>query len=338
MTGTNQALPGIAVIGCGLWGRNHVRTLATLGALRAVHDADENSAAAAAAAGNVPARGLKEILHDPGIDGVVIATPDATHAEIAQLALEAGKHVLVEKPMTVSSADGARLVALAAETGLTLMTGHILLYHPGFLRLCDLAREGVLGSLRHIASKRHHIARGAPRHALWDLGPHDVSMVLELTGRLPSEVSAQAAAPIENAPPQQVSLLLTFPDGLTADISLSAIHPVKLHQITVAGTAAYGVFEDSQDWQDKVTIIRPGLDGGGAAAGAPASETLPLEEDEPLRLEIEAFLEAISGGPVPPSNGREALQVVRVLAAAEKSLATGNAVTLDRKGYDKLET
>ncbi|MDH3240043.1 MAG: Gfo/Idh/MocA family oxidoreductase [Alphaproteobacteria bacterium] len=338
MTGSNQALPGIAVIGCGLWGRNHVRTLATLGALRAVHDADPDAAAAAAASGNVPTRSFDEILGDPAIDGVVIATPDATHAAIAQPALEAGKHVLVEKPMTTSTGDGARLVALASEAGLILMTGHILLYHPGFLRLRDLTRDGMLGSLRHIASKRHHIARGAPRHALWDLGPHDVSMVLELTGRLPSEVSAQAASPLENAPPQQVSLLLTYPDGLSADISLSAIHPVKLHQITVSGTAAFGVFEDSQDWQDKVTVIRPGLEGGGTAAGSPASETVPLEPDEPLRLEIEAFLGAICGGPPPPSNGREALEVVCVLAAAERSLTIGTAVTLDSAAHDNLET
>ena len=338
MTGSFQVLPGIAVIGCGLWGRNHVRTLATLGALRAVHDADAEGGEAAANAGNVPHHSLTEILHNRGIDGVVIATPDATHAEIAQRALEAGKHVLVEKPMTISAADGVRLVELAAEAGLTLMTGHILLYHPGFLRLRDLARDGTLGSMRHIASKRHHIARGAPRHALWDLGPHDVSMVLELTGCLPKEVAAQAATPVENAPPQQVSLLLTYPDGLSADISLSAIHPVKLHQIIVAGTDAFGVFEDSQDWQDKVSVIRPGLAGGDNGAGTPVSETVPLEADEPLRLEIEAFLEAISGGPPPPSNGREALDVVRVLAAAERSLATGNAVTLDSTAPDNLET
>jgi predicted dehydrogenase len=132
--------------------------------------------------------------------------------------------------------------------------------------------------------------------------------------------------------------LLTYPDGLSADISLSAIHPVKLHQITVAGTAAFGVFEDSQDWQDKVTVIRPGLGESGNTGGTPVSETVPLEADEPLRLEIEAFLEAIAGGPPPPSNGREALDVVRVLAAAERSLTTGNAVTLDRTAHDNLET
>jgi UDP-2-acetamido-3-amino-2,3-dideoxy-glucuronate N-acetyltransferase len=336
MKESSQALPGIAVIGCGLWGRNHVRTLATLGALRAVHDADADSAAAAAAAGRVPHRRLEDILDDPAIDGVVIATPDATHAEIALRALQAGKHALVEKPMTINIADGARLIELAAASGLTLMTGHILLYHPGFLRLRDLARDGVLGALRHISSKRHHIARGAPRHALWDLGPHDVSMVLELTGGLPREVSAQAAAPLANAPPQQVNLLLTYANGLTAEISLSAIHPVKLHQITVAGTDAYGVFEDSADWQDKVSIVRPGLAGGGA--GTPDIEVLPLEADEPLRLEIEAFLEAICGGPPPPSNGTEALEVIRVLAAAERSLAIASAVTLDSIAHDKLET
>ncbi|MEE8084531.1 MAG: Gfo/Idh/MocA family oxidoreductase [Alphaproteobacteria bacterium] len=338
MAESGQMPPGIAVIGCGLWGRNLVRTLAALGALRAVHDTDPDAAAAAAKLGDVPARGPDDILADPAIAGIVIATPDATHADIAARALAAGKPVLVEKPMAMSVGDGAALSALARDKGRTLMAGHILLYHPGFLQLCEMARSGVLGEVRHITSKRLHIARGAPRDTLWDLGPHDLSMILALTGCLPATVRAQAAAPLADAPPQQVNLQLTFADGPSADITLSALHPVKLHQFTIAGTEAFGIFEDSRGWDEKVSLIKPGLDGYGSGAAAPVTESRPLPPEEPLRLEMQAFLDAVGGGPPPANGAAEALEVVRVLGAAQESLDSGDLVVLDRTAHDNLET
>ncbi|MDX1483532.1 MAG: Gfo/Idh/MocA family oxidoreductase [Alphaproteobacteria bacterium] len=338
MARPQAAPPGIAVIGCGAWGRNHVRTLAALGALSAVNDAHGDRAAAAAAAAGVEVRSFEDVLAETAIDGVVIATPDGTHAELAAAALEAGKHVLVEKPMATSVAEGAHLAALAEDRGLVLMAGHILLFHPGFLRLVDLARGGALGSVRHIASKRLHIARGEPRHALWDLAPHDVSMILALTGALPAAVQGFAAAPIAGAPPQEARLLLTFAGGVSADISLSAVHPIKLHQIAVAGTSAYGIFEDSAEWADKLRLVRPGLGGYGSADTQASVEAMPLDPSEPLRLELEAFLDAIGGGGTPASGPGEALDVVRVVAAAERSIAQGIAVNLDRAPHDNLET
>ncbi len=338
MVEIEQNPPGIAVFGCGAWGRNHVRTLAALGALRAVCDADANVAADAALSAKVPARDSSDILADAAIAGIVIATPDATHADIATRALNAGKHVLVEKPLAMSVRDGQALGALARDKGRTLMAGHILLYHPGFRTLWDIARDGALGEIRHIASKRLHMARGAPRHALWDLGPHDISMILAIAGRLPVTVQAQAANPLALALPQLVNLVLTFDDGVSADITLSAIHPVKLHQFTIAGTEAFGIFEDSRGWEEKISLIRPGLRGADQGSPTPALETRPLQPDEPLRLEIQAFLDAIGGGPPPASSIIEALPVVRVLGAAQESLDCGHAVTLDSIAPDNLET
>jgi len=338
MTETGQAPPLIAVIGCGAWGRNHVRTLAALGALGAVHDADPSVAADAAKSADVTPRGLDDILSDPVIAGIVIATPDASHADIATQALNAGKHVLVEKPLATSVTDGVALSALARDKGRTLMAGHILLYHPGFLQLRDMAQSGALGEVRHIASKRLHIARGAPRHALWDLAPHDISMILAITGRLPATVRAQSSAPLADAPPQQVNLMLTFEGGPSADIALSAIHPLKLHQFTVSGTDAFGIFEDSRDWEEKVSVIRPGLGGCGQGVAAPVLEARSLQPEEPLRLEIQAFLDAMGGGPPPPSSAAEALPVVRVLGAAQEALDSGDMVILDSTAHDHLET
>jgi predicted dehydrogenase len=333
-----QNPPGIAVFGCGAWGRNHVRTLAALGALRAVHDADANVAADAALLAKVPARDPSDILADAAIAGIVIATPDATHVDIATRALNAGKHVLVEKPLAMNVSDGQALAALARDMGRTLMAGHILLYHPGFRTLWNIARGGALGEIRHMASKRLHMARGAPRHALWDLGPHDISMILAIAGRLPSTVQAQASSPLAQAPPQLVNLVLTFDDGASADIALSGVHPVKLHQFTIAGTEAFGIFEDSRGWEEKISLVRPGLGGADQNDPTPALQTRSLQPDEPLRLEIQAFLDAISGGPPPASSIIEALPVVRVLSAAQESLDCGRSVTLDRTAPDNLET
>ena len=333
MTKAEQVPPGLAVIGCGAWGRNHVRTAASLGALRGVRDINLDKASAAAESAGVPALGFDDIMNDDAISGVVIATPDGTHSRLALNALNAGKHVLVEKPMATSVTKGAALVGIAREKGLILMTGHILLYHPGFLTLRGLVQNQELGEVRHISCKRLHLAGGRKRHALWDLAPHDVSMILALTGRMPAKVQAQAGAPLPGVPPQLVSIFLDFEDGLSADISISAIHPVKLHQITVAGTDAFGVFEDSRDWNDKISLIRPGLEAGGQGSAAPAVEAVPLDAadaTEPLKAEIQAFVDAIGGGPMPPSHAGEGLAVVQVLAAAENSMETGEAVTLDR--------
>lgn len=338
MTILGQAPPAIAVVGCGAWGRNHVRTLAALGALRAVHDADSNTATETARSAQVVARGLEEILEDPEIGGIVIATPDATHADLATRALDAGKHVLVEKPLATSVSDAIALAALAKRKERTLMAGHILLYHSGFLQLRRMVQSGSLGDILHIASKRLHMARGAPRHALWDLAPHDVSMVLAITGRLPSTIRAQAATPLADAPPQQVNLLLTFEDGPSADIALSAIHPVKLHQLTVAGTDAFGIFEDSRDWKEKVFSIRPGLGAEVPGAAPFISEPSPLQPEEPLLIEIKEFISAMDGGSPPPSGTAEAVDVIRVIGAAQESLDSGTTVILDNTPHDTLET
>lgn len=311
--------PRVAVVGCGAWGRNHVRTFKALGALGAVADAAPAAADAAAESGGVPARGFNDILGDSTIDGVVIAAPDALHAEIARQALDAGKHALVEKPMAMSVADADDLTGRARKRGLVLMTGHILLYHAAFRRLREIVTEGVLGSLSHIAARRLHWAPGAPRHALWDLCPHDLSMIIALTGRLPAYVRTLVTAR-SGAIPQAGAVHLDFGDGLDAEISFSAISPVKLHQLSVSGHRAQAVFEDSRPWPEKLAVVRPGLD---AARGPLSRDAVELTPGEPLADEARAFLAAMAGGPEPKSAASEAIPVIRVLAAAARAIESG---------------
>jgi UDP-2-acetamido-3-amino-2,3-dideoxy-glucuronate N-acetyltransferase len=311
---------GVAVIGCGAWGRNHVRTLNTLGVLRAVADANADAAEAAAGAAGVPARGLDAILSDASIAALVIAVPDPQHAALAQRALAAGKHVLVEKPMAMNVGD-AEAMAVAAHThGRVLMCGHILRYHEGFRQLLRLLGDGAAGRPVHITTRRLHLTPGPPRHALWDLCPHDLSMILAAAGRMPNRVRAHTQAEIVPGFPQAGAVALDFGDGLTAEISFSNIHPVKLHQFTVAGTAAQLVFEDSKPWPEKLAIHRPGLDSTPAPM---AREPIALEPGEPLAEQARAFLSAIEGGPPPPSSAEEGLRVVKVLAAAARAAESG---------------
>lgn len=315
-------LPSVAVNGCGAWGRNHVRTFKALGALAAVCDAAGDAAAAAAAASGVPARSWNEILADRAIDAVVIATPDASHAGLARAVLDAGKHTLVEKPMAMTVADAEDLARRAEAKGLVLMTGHILRYHPGFRRLQDIVSGGGLGRLRHIAARRQHFAPGAPRHALWDLGPHDLSMILAIAGGVPREVGALYTAWAGDVP-QAGAMALTFDGGLSAEITFSEISPVKLHQIAVAGDVAQAVFEDSRPWPEKLSLLRPGVTVPRVAL---AREAVDLTPGEPLAEEARAFLAAIAGGPPPPSAAPEAIAVIRVLEAAAAAADSGRAV------------
>ena len=314
--------PGVAVIGCGAWGRNHVRTFNALGRLAAVADASAEAAEAAAAAAGVPARGFDGILSDDTIGAVVIATPDALHADMARRALEAGKHVLVEKPMALSVADAEALAETADKYSRVLMTGHILRFHTGFRRLLDELPG--LGTIHHIAARRLHLAGGAPRHALWDLGPHDLSMILAITGELPRRVAAEVQCETAPGKPQTGYMALEFAGGISAVIAFSNIQPVKLHQLCVAGADGQIVFEDSKPWAEKLALYRPGLEQTGTA---PRREAIGLEPGEPLAEEARAFIGAMEGGPMPPAGAKEAIPVIRVLAAAERAARSGSRET-----------
>jgi UDP-2-acetamido-3-amino-2,3-dideoxy-glucuronate N-acetyltransferase len=323
MSSSSGPAPRIAVAGCGAWGRNHVRTLGALSALAAVSDASAAAARTAAETAGVPALAWSDVLSDTSITGVVIAAPDALHAAMAGEALAAGKHVLAEKPMTMSVAAAEALAAEAERKGLVLMTGHILRYHPAFRRMQELIAEGAVGRMRHIAARRMHYAPGAPRQALWDLGPHDLSMILALAGRKPVSVRAAYSAH-ESDTPQAGMMALDFGDGLTAEITFSAITPVKLHQISVAGDRAQAVFEDSKPWPEKLALFRPGLE---RVRNPLAREGVDVAPGEPLAEELRAFIAAIAGGPMPPSCAREAIGVIAVLEAAARAAESGKAET-----------
>ena len=313
----------VAVIGCGYWGRNLVRVFNEIGALVAVCDADRNVAAEFAEKHSVPALSLDEVLADDGIDAVAIVTPAATHATVAAQALRAGKHVFVEKPVALSSLDAEELIALADEQGLTLMVGHLLQYHPAFMALRRLIESGRLGRLQYIYSNRLNLGKiRREENVFWSFAPHDISMILSLTGEMPSSVTAKGASYLHNVIADVTNTYLSFPSGVNAHIFVSWLHPYKDQKLVVVGDEGMAVFDDMKDEGEKLRLFahRIGWRDGVPEAEAAEAENVPFKDSEPLGVECEHFLACVGGGTRPRTDGEEGLRVLRVLEAAERAL------------------
>src|SRR5690606_13121734 len=205
-------MPTIAHVGYGYWGRNIARNLAELGFLGAIVDPDPKAAAEGAERLAVPARGFAEVLADPGIDGVSLASPASLHFEQAKAALEAGKHVFVEKPLALDLDQAEALVRTAEERGLCLMVGHLLQYHPAYEKLRALVREGALGRLLYVYSSRLSLGKfRREENVLWSFAPHDISMLLGLFGSEPSHVTSQGTVAYTPGIADMETMQMDFP-------------------------------------------------------------------------------------------------------------------------------
>jgi predicted dehydrogenase len=313
--------PSVAVVGCGAWGRNLARNFAELGELAAVVDRDGARRAEIAGRFGARALSLDEAVADAGIGAFCIATPPSTHYAIGMAALGAGKHLLVEKPLTLDRAEAEALAREAAARGLVLMVGHILRYHPAFRRLEALATEGALGRLRRIHASRLNLgAIRAEEDALWCLAPHDVSMILALARDLPQTVTGFAERPLGRAPADAAAVRLGFAGGLSAMIQVSWLHPVKEHRLSVIGSEAMAVFDDTRPWGDKLVLYRHRV-GPDLAIARGEPEPVAVPEGEPLKEECRHFLAAAAVGRRPPTDADEALRVMDVLARAAAAMA-----------------
>lgn len=321
----------LAVVGCGNWGQNLVRNFHALGALAAVADRNEAVARDIAGRYGVPARLLTEILADPAIDGVVIAAPAAQHFSIARECLLANKHVFVEKPLALEVDQAVELCRLAGQMGRVLMVGHLLRYHPAFLALKDLCDGGQLGRLRYVSSHRLNLGRFRnEENILWSFAPHDISMILSLLGREVEDVRAVGHSYLHKAIADVTTTHMRFQGGQAAHIHVSWLHPIKEQKLVVVGEDGMAVFDDGLDWDRKLQLYPHKITW---SEGVPHSEKataqlVPLTAAEPLRLECAHFLDAITGVCAPLTDGDEGLVVLRVLDAAERSMASGRAVTL----------
>ena len=320
----------IGVAGLGYWGPNLARNFAQLAGaeLRWCCDASEAARERARLAhpGVQVTAELQDLLDDPELDAIVLATPVPTHAELAVRVLEAGKHCFVEKPLAQSVADAQRAVDAAEVAGKLLMVGHLLEYHPGVAAMKALAESGELGEIYYIYGNRLNLGKlRADENALWSLGAHDVSVVLLLAGgEEPTEVIAHGESYVRGGVEDVVFCFLRFPSGLSAHLHLSWLDPHKERRFTVVGSKKMATFDDMAQ-QGKLTVYDKGFDESAEGYGEYITRSGEVFQPripnaEPLRLECEHFVNAISSGTQPRSDGASGLRVVRVLEALQNSL------------------
>lgn len=320
----------VAIVGTGNWGKNHVRVFAELLGAANVIACDLDRGRLKAVQERHPdvqvTTDLEPILADEKVKAVVIATPAATHFSLAKQALEADKHVLVEKPLALELAEAQSLIELAAARDRRLMVDHLLEYHPAVERLKELVQEGELGQIYYLYSERLNLGViRTEENALWSLGPHDISIFLYLLGEEPLRVSAHGGAYLQRAQgiEDTVFLDLEFADGVLAHAHLSWLDPQKVRRVVLVGSRRMAIFDDMA--QERLRIYDKGAerDDGGLRLRAGDARTIELPPEEPLRRMAEHFLRSIEGNTAPRSDGRDGLRVLRVLAAAQRSLEEG---------------
>ncbi|WHZ24642.1 MAG: Gfo/Idh/MocA family oxidoreductase [Nitrospira sp.] len=335
--------PRIAVIGCGYWGKNLVRNFAQLRVLSVICDEDETILNAQATLYPQVRATIRfgEVLEDPAVHGIVIATPAAMHYEEARAALQAGKHVFVEKPLALRHDQGAELVGLSRETGLTLMVGHILEYHPAVTLLNDLILRNELGRILYVYSNRLNLGKVRQvENILWSFAPHDIAVICRVIGGAPVSVQATGGTYLQSGVHDVTVTDLEFNGGVRAHIFVSWLHPYKEQKLVVVGDHKMAVFDDTAR-EGKLKIYDKGIEW---KAGLPvprqtAETTLFFEETEPLRLECEQFVSCIQHGVRPVTDGESALRVLAVLQASQLSLDRGGIpVKLSEITGDGIET
>ncbi|MDX6489855.1 MAG: hypothetical protein QOD43_100 [Gaiellaceae bacterium] len=317
----------IGLVGLGYWGPNLARNFGELADLRWLCDLDpELREHFAERYPNARVTGdFDELLSDPELEAVVIATPAPTHYELAKRALEAGKHVLVEKPPALNAADAEDLLATAEATGLVLMPGHLLLYHPAVRAVKELIDAGELGEVFCVYSNRQNLGKiRTDENALWSLGVHDLSVILHLLEEEPTEAWAHGNAFLTPGVEDVVFCYLRFPSGKIAHMHLSWLDPHKMRKLTVVGNEKMVVFDD-MELERKVTIYEKGpwqpthtYGEWQTRTGAISSPKIP--SDEPLRLECRHFLDLVAGEGDPLRAAQDGLAVVRVLEQLQASL------------------
>jgi predicted dehydrogenase len=325
----------VGVIGAGAWGRNHVRTVATLAEaeLAAVCDVDagRRERLARQYPGALVSGDVTAVLER--VDAVIIAAPAAAHADLALRCIEAGKPCLVEKPFALSVADAERVARRAVERGVPVLAGHLLVFHPAVERLRALASGGELGRILYLYGMRVNLGQvRADENALWSFGPHDVSVALYLLGEPPVQVAAQGHCYLQPGVEDVVFLTMRFGSGVLAHVHLSWLDPYKERKLTVVGAKKMVVFDDMEP-REKLRIFDKSVERPPEYRSYGESLTIregdifipKIPNIEPLAAELAHFVRVARGAEPPRASAADGVAVVRVLDAATRSLARGGA-------------
>ena len=324
----------VAVIGAGYWGPNLIRNFSEAPGAEPVAVADLSDDRLRGVRKRYPSirttTDHREILGDPTIDAVVIATPISTHRPLVLEAFAAGKHVLVEKPLAGSSADGEAMVRASERAGKTLMVGHTFVYNPAVTAIRKIIDGGDLGRIHYIDSQRVNLGlHQFDLNVLWDLGPHDVSITLYWLGEEPSWVQCTGGSFIQKDIEDVVWLTMGFPSGAVAHAHLSWLAPGKVRTMTVIGSQKMAVYDDVTS-VEKVKVFDQGverLEPDELRRAYRAGDILSprVSVTEALQVEAQHFIECVRTGKTPISDGQAGLRVVRVLEAGMRSLRGGGA-------------
>ena len=320
----------IGVVGAGVWGRNHVRTLASLEGAELSVVCDLDRARRDAVSRQYPSVHVTDKIQDvlDRSDGVVVATPAASHPTIATQVIEHGLPVLIEKPFALTVAEAEAVGELAEQRGVPVVVGHLLVFHPALEMLRGLVRGGELGDLYYLYSQRVNLGQIRPdENALWSFGPHDVSVALELIDDIPSRVSAHGRSFLQRDIEDVVFMTMAFDSGVIAHVQMSWLDPHKERRLTVVGSDKMVVFDDMQP-REKLKVFDRGVERPPEYESY--GESLTIREGdiampripniEPLKVELQHFIEVVTGTATPRVGVSQGIAVVRILSAATESI------------------
>lgn len=323
----------IAVVGTGYWGKNLVRNFNSLGALHTVCDTNPDTLKTFVKQypGIEGVGSYAEVLKNPNIKGIAISTPAETHALLAKEAILAGKDVYMEKPLCLSESEGEELNKMAVSHDSILMVGHLLWYHPVVLKLKKIINSGQLGRIQYIYSNRLNLGKlRREENVLWSFAPHDISVILGLTGEMPESVTAQGGNFLHQKIADTTVTLLNFSSGIRAHIFVSWLHPFKEQKLVVVGEKKMAVFDDTAPWEEKLQIYPHTIEWNEniPIANKAEREFIKVEQDEPLRAECSHFLDCIESRSKPRTDGEEGLRVLKILNACQASLEQERKISL----------
>lgn len=314
----------VCVVGAGYWGKNHIRILHELGFLGGI--VESNKETLNRFAEQYPdVKGflsLNEALQDKSFLGFTVATPAKTHYPVAKQAMEAGKHVLVEKPLALEKKHAEGLIHLSEKNNVNLMVGHVLLFHPAIKKIKELINKGKIGKLQYIYSNRLNLGQvRTEENVFWSLAPHDISVFQYFTNSFPTSIHASGSAFLQEGIHDSTLTQLKYPSGVEGHIFVSWLHPFKEHRLVVIGTEAMITFEDSSEGKPlKLYAKKIDMEKGIPEKIDGPVTLIDYEQKMALTEELQYFVSHLDGKKPNIANGQHALEVTKILIIANKQL------------------
>jgi UDP-2-acetamido-3-amino-2,3-dideoxy-glucuronate N-acetyltransferase len=313
----------ICVVGCGHWGKNLARNFFELGSLHSICEENQEIATKLKHEFKVENKSFKDALEDPKIAGIVLSVPAPLHAKMAIMAINKNKHVYIEKPLAINLLEAENIVQASKNSNSRIMVGHLLQYHPAFIKLKEIVSNKTLGELKFISSRRMSMGKvRSYEDVIWSFAPHDISMILSLFSDEPESVFVEAQDILQAKIFDIASLNLSFKNNKKATISVSWLHPFKEHQLIVIGSKAIAIFDDTKPNDDKLKIKRFIFNNDSLNPKIEHSdfESIVIDDKEPLKQECIHFQKVVQKSFMPQTDLNEGIKVMKVLTALTESI------------------